>query len=45
MKEKCRIFEKGLIPKYHDLVSVQMRHTFKEVIDVTMIVEKNFIAF
>lgn len=31
-------------PTYRDLVSVHMMYTFREVVDVVMIVEHNFLA-
>lgn len=38
------MFEEALIPTYRDLVCVQMRHTFKDAVDTTMIAERNFLA-
>lgn len=38
-EEKTRMFEEQLYPRYKDFMSVEMRHTFREVIDVDSIAE------
>lgn len=43
-EEKSRLLEKAMISKYHDQVPVQMRYTFREVVDSNMIAERNYLA-
>lgn len=43
-EEKSWIFKERLSPRYRDLVSIQIRHIFKEVVDAAIIVERNFLT-
>lgn len=38
------MFKERLLPRFRNLVLVLMRHSFREVVDVTMIVDKNYLT-
>lgn len=43
-EKKFWMFKEKLLPRYRNMMSVYMRHTFKEVFDISMMVEMNYLA-
>lgn len=38
------LFEEKLLPRYKDVINVQMRNTFRKVVDTTLITERNYLG-